>query len=160
MIKNVIVILFSTILVTALLNVASIFTEAQFSNVDGGAAVFASDNSPQAQACRGAGGTWDGGECVGADGESADLEDIIVNIANILLGIIGVVAVLMLIIGGVRYVASAGDSKAIEGAKNTILYAIIGIVVAFLSWAAVSFVTDQLGGGEESSQIEEHIVST
>ncbi|MEX0749023.1 MAG: hypothetical protein WD467_02000 [Candidatus Saccharimonadales bacterium] len=65
-------------------------------------------------------------------------------VANILLLLLGAIAVIMLIIGGFRYVVSGGDSSAVEGAKNTILYAIIGIIVAFLSWAAVDFVIDQL----------------
>ena len=49
-----------------------------------------------------------------------------------------------LIIGGIRYVVSGGDQGAVTSAKNTILYAIIGIVIAFLAFAAVRFVTDQL----------------
>ena len=47
---------------------------------------------------------------------------------------------LFLIIGGLRYVISNGDPKAVEAAKNTILYSIMGIVVAILSFAAVQFV--------------------
>lgn len=77
-------------------------------------------------------------------GTGGDLFSIFQTIANILLILIGAVAVIMLIIGGFRYVTSAGDSSAIEGAKNTILYAIIGIVVAFLAYAAVDFLIDQL----------------
>jgi hypothetical protein len=69
---------------------------------------------------------------------------IFITITNILLFIIGAVAVVMLIIGGIRYVVSAGDQNAVTSAKNTILYAIIGIVVAFLAYAAVNFVTAQL----------------
>ena len=69
---------------------------------------------------------------------------IFVTITNILLFIIGAIAVIMLIIGGVRYVISSGDQTAVTNAKNTILYAIIGIVVAFLAFAAVNFVTGQL----------------
>ncbi|PSO43827.1 hypothetical protein BRC21_02340 [Candidatus Saccharibacteria bacterium SW_7_54_9] len=65
-------------------------------------------------------------------------------VANILLLVTGAVAVIMLIIGGFRYVVSGGDSNAVQGAKDTILYAIIGIVVAFLAFAAINFVTEQL----------------
>jgi hypothetical protein len=65
-------------------------------------------------------------------------------IANIMLLLIGAVAVIMLLIGGIRYVISGGDSNAVQGAKNTILYAIIGIVVAFLAFAAINFLTQQL----------------
>lgn len=78
------------------------------------------------------------------DGAEGNLMDIFTTIANILLFILGAVAVIMLIIGGFRYVVSGGDSSAVEGAKNTILYAIIGIIVAFLAFAAVNFVVDQL----------------
>lgn len=65
-------------------------------------------------------------------------------ITNILLFLIGAIAVIMLIIGGVRYVISGGDQAQVTSAKNTILYAIVGIIVAFLAYAAVSFVTTQL----------------
>jgi len=65
-------------------------------------------------------------------------------ITNILLFLIGAISVIMLIIGGIRYVLSNGDSNAVVGAKNTILYAIIGIVVAFLAYGAVNFIITQL----------------
>jgi multisubunit Na+/H+ antiporter MnhB subunit len=54
--------------------------------------------------------------------------------------IIGAISVIMLIIGGIRYVVSGGDSGAVTSAKNTILYAIVGIVVAILAYALVNFV--------------------
>jgi hypothetical protein len=65
-------------------------------------------------------------------------------IANILLFLVGAISVIMLIIGGVRYVVSGGDQNQVTGAKNTIMYAIIGIVIAFLAFAAVNFVVTQL----------------
>lgn len=68
-------------------------------------------------------------------------------IANTLIFLVGAIAVLFLIIGGLRYVISQGDPKNVEGAKNTILYAIVGIVVAILSYAAVQFVLNALGKG-------------
>ncbi|QQG50857.1 MAG: hypothetical protein HZB75_05060 [Candidatus Saccharibacteria bacterium] len=61
-------------------------------------------------------------------------------ITNVLLFIIGAISVIMLIIGGIRYVVSGGDSGAVTSAKNTILYAIVGIVVAILAYALVNFV--------------------
>lgn len=61
-------------------------------------------------------------------------------ITNVLLFIIGAVSVIMLIIGGIRYTISQGDSSAVTSAKNTILYSIIGIIVAILAYAAVNFV--------------------
>ena len=65
-------------------------------------------------------------------------------IANTLIFIVGAVAVIMLIIGGLRYVLSAGDSKNVTAAKDTILYAIVGIVVALLSFALIQFVVGQI----------------
>lgn len=65
-------------------------------------------------------------------------------ISNILIFLVGAIAVIMLIWGGLQYVISAGDSKRVENAKSTILYAIIGIVIAILAFAIVNFVTGQL----------------
>lgn len=73
-----------------------------------------------------------------------DLLSLIEKITNAILGLVGVVAVLFLIIGGFQYIVSAGNPEAIEKAKNTILYAIIGIVVCLLSYAVVSFIIAQL----------------
>lgn len=61
-------------------------------------------------------------------------------ITNVLLFIIGAVSVVMLIIGGFRYTVSQGDSQALTSAKNTILYSIIGIIVALLAYGVVNFV--------------------
>lgn len=61
-------------------------------------------------------------------------------ITNVLLFLIGAISVIMLIVGGIRYVVSGGDSTAVQNAKNTILYAIVGVVVAILAYAVVNFV--------------------
>lgn len=63
-------------------------------------------------------------------------------ITNVLLFLIGAISVIMLIIGGIRYTLSGGDSSAVTAAKNTILYAIVGIIVAVLAFAIVNFVLD------------------
>lgn len=73
----------------------------------------------------------------GCDGSATP---IFKTITNVLLFIIGAVSVIMLIIGGIRYTISQGDSSAVTSAKNTILYSIIGIIVAILAFAAVNFV--------------------
>lgn len=66
-------------------------------------------------------------------------------VVNVLLFIIGAISVIMLIIGGIRYTVSAGDSNAVTGAKNTILYAIVGLLVAFFAFAIVNWIiTDAL----------------
>ena len=66
------------------------------------------------------------------------------NIINTALFVIGGIAVLMLIYGGIRYTISGGDEKAITSAKNTILYAVIGIIVAVVAYAIVNFVINAL----------------
>ena len=68
------------------------------------------------------------------------LGDIIANITKVLLFLMGAISVIMIIIGGFRYVTSQGDQTQVQSAKNTILYSIVGIVVAILAYAAVNFV--------------------
>lgn len=104
----------------------------------------------QRAVCVGAGGTWDASEGTCSDGGD-DLSSLFATVANILLFIIGAIAVIMLIVGGFRYVTSGGDPNAISGAKNTILYAVVGIVVAFLAWAAVDFLVESLMDGQAST---------
>ena len=67
-------------------------------------------------------------------------------VVNTILFVIGAIAVLMLIIGGIRYVTSAGNQDAVTGAKNTIMYAIVGLLIAIIAFAAVNFIVQQLGG--------------
>lgn len=61
-------------------------------------------------------------------------------VTNVLLFIIGGVAVIMIIVGGLRYITSGGNSANVTAAKNTILYALVGVIVAILAFAAVNFV--------------------
>lgn len=61
-------------------------------------------------------------------------------ISSVLLFIVGAVAVIMIVIGGLRYVISGGDATQVQAAKNTILYALVGIIIAILAYAAVNFV--------------------
>ena len=78
-------------------------------------------------------------DCLFASDE-CDGTPIFQTITNVLLFVIGAVSVIMLIIGGIRYTISQGDSTAVTSAKNTILYAVIGIIVALLAFAIVNFV--------------------
>lgn len=68
-------------------------------------------------------------------------------ITNVLLYVLGAVSVIMIIIGGLRYVVSGGNSANVTAAKNTILYAIVGIIVALLSYAIINFVLGSFTGG-------------
>lgn len=61
-------------------------------------------------------------------------------IVNTLLYVLGAISVIVIIIGGIRYTISMGDAKNVEAAKSTILYAVVGLVVAILAYAIVNFV--------------------
>lgn len=78
--------------------------------------------------------------CDDQGGAGQSVEALIQTIINVLLFIIGAVAVIMIIVGGFRYVTSNGDSSALTGAKNTILYAVIGLIVAIFAYAIVNWV--------------------
>ena len=85
----------------------------------------------------------EGAEAARCDGCPADLfgdSGVFKQITNTILYIVGIIAVIMLIIGGIKYVVSGGDAKKVTDAKNTVLYAIIGLVIAFLAFAIVNFV--------------------
>ena len=85
-----------------------------------------------------------GADSVKNDDDSGDLAGTIKSVINILLFITGMVAVLFIVIGGLRYVTSNGDQNATSSAKNTILYAVIGLVVAIMAYAIVNFVLENL----------------
>lgn len=66
--------------------------------------------------------------------------DTLVSVVNALLGLLGVTAVIFIIIGAIMYITSAGDAGATTKAKDTILFAIVGLVIAALSFGIVNFV--------------------
>lgn len=79
------------------------------------------------------------GECLTQDPAEA-MNNVIRTIINILSLVVGVVAVIMIVIGGFRYIISGGDSGNVTAAKNTILYAIVGLVIVALAQVIVRFV--------------------
>lgn len=72
------------------------------------------------------------------------VNDTITTVINILSLVIGVVAVIMVIIGGFKYIISSGDSNAINSAKNTVLFALVGLVIVALAQVIVRFVLDKV----------------
>lgn len=82
----------------------------------------------------------------GADTNFFENDGFFERIANFLIFLVGALSVIFLIIGGLRYVISSGNSSQVESAKNTILYAIVGLVVAIASFAIVRFIVSQFGG--------------
>lgn len=102
------------------------------------ALVAANHTAAHTAVCEGIGKT--GGDC--GDDES-ELNKAVQAVVNILSIVVGVVAVIMIIIGGLKYVTSSGDSNKVSSAKNTILYAIVGLVIVALSQFIVRFVLDR-----------------
>lgn len=74
------------------------------------------------------------------DNKEEDANNLIGVLVNTLLFLVGALSTVMIIVGGIFYATSAGDSSKITKAKNTIMYAVVGLVVAFVAYAIVNWV--------------------
>lgn len=98
--------------------------------------------------------------CQGS-GDSAELSGVIVGIINGIVAVLGIVAAIFIVVGGVNYMTSQGDPGKTKKAKDTILYATIGLIIAALAFAIVNFVVVNVlkdndgGGGSETSETTE-----
>lgn len=94
------------------------------------------------QAAGGGGGGGSGLHPVTAPAgtSSSELPDAILAIVNGFLILVGIIAGIILIYGGIQYVVSRGDDQAVSKAKSTILYAVVGLIVVGLAAAIVNFV--------------------
>lgn len=79
-------------------------------------------------------------------GGTGDIQGRIIDILNVIIGMLSVVCVIVIVIGGVQYMTSTGDAGKVKKAKDTIMYAIIGLVVCGLAAVIVNFVVKQLLG--------------
>lgn len=96
----------------------------------------------------------DGANSARGTDQAADLfgsAGIFTTITNVLLFVVGAISVIMVIIGGLRYILSGGNNANVTSAKNTVLYAIIGIVVALFAYAIVNFVLSSFAPGATGS---------
>jgi hypothetical protein len=92
--------------------------------------------------CDGSQGVAGGASCV-STGQNQTLfgqGGLFTNVINTILFVLGAASVIMIVYGGIRYTISGGDSSSVTAAKNTILYAVIGLVVALLAFAISNFV--------------------
>lgn len=94
-----------------------------------------------------AAGLWDGCEnvtdsviCDSYDDKDEDVNNFVGNLMDVLIWIVGVAAVIMIIVGGVKYITSGGDANKLTSAKNTILYSVVGLVVALFAYAIVTWI--------------------
>ena len=77
-------------------------------------------------------------------GKSIDGKDgLIKTVVNILLWAVGILSVIMIIFSGIRYVTSAGDAAKTKAAQNSLIYAVVGLIVAIFAWAIVNMVIDK-----------------
>jgi magnesium-transporting ATPase (P-type) len=72
------------------------------------------------------------------------VNNLIKTIVNLLSAVVGIVAVIMIIFGGLRYITSGGNDSSVTGAKNTILYAIIGLIIVALAQVLVRFTLNKV----------------
>ncbi len=81
------------------------------------------------------------------EGEArSGINSLIQTTINIISWIVGIISVIMIIIGGLKYIMSTGDSQKVDSAKNTILYAVIGLVIVAFAQIIVLFVLDTTTG--------------
>ena len=74
------------------------------------------------------------------DGGGSNLEDSVIGIVNVVIGALGIVCVIMMIVGGINYMTSNGDSSKVKKGKDTIFYGIIGLIICILAVVIVNFV--------------------
>jgi hypothetical protein len=93
------------------------------------------------EVCKGVGLT--GADC--NDPTNSDtVQNLIADVIGVISFIVGIAAVIMIMVGGFKYITSQGDGNSISSAKNTILYAVIGLVVALFAQLIVRFVINRV----------------
>ena len=66
------------------------------------------------------------------------------SIVNILLWVVGILAVTMIVWSGFKYITSAGDTSKLASAKSTLIYAVVGLIIAIMAYAIVNFVRTEV----------------
>ncbi len=84
-------------------------------------------------------------------GDKTQATDIVKRLINLFLYAIGVLSVILIIHSGLKYVNSRGDAEGVKSAKNTLLYAVIGLIVAMLAFTIVNFVIGAFGGNSPAN---------
>ena len=116
-------------------------------------------NDAKNAVCQGLGSVTGDNGCV-ADVDDADVDSTIQTVINILSLVGGVIAVIMIIIGGIRYVTSSGDSGSTASARNTIIYALVGLVIIALAQVIVQFTVgriDDPDGSNNQSTVDDQM---
>jgi len=77
---------------------------------------------------------------------TSEIRDVASNVINILLGVLGILALVIILVGGFRWMTAAGNEENIAAAKKTIAAGIIGLIIIFFAYAIVLFVFNVVGG--------------
>lgn len=77
-------------------------------------------------------------------GRGDNVDTVVSSVVNILMWIVGIVSVVMIVVGGMKYTMSNGDANKVQSAKNTILYSVVGVVVAVTAYVIVNFVVTEV----------------
>ena len=85
----------------------------------------------------------------------AEVNNLVADVVNIFSWIVGVVAVIMIIVAGFKYITAHGDSNAISSAKTTLTYAIVGLVIAVSAQAIVQFVLKEVTEADQTTSSEQ-----
>lgn len=83
---------------------------------------------------------------VDKEGAAQNVQSIVTTVINVFSWVVGVVSVIAIILGGFKYITSGGDANGVSSAKNTILYAIVGLVIVALAQVIVRFVIGTTSG--------------
>ncbi|HTE57398.1 MAG TPA: hypothetical protein VK694_01530 [Verrucomicrobiae bacterium] len=119
-----------------LILVPAMTAHAQFNSIEGTCSaegVPTGDEAPTLCKDNEADQAVEGNSIYGADG-------ILTKVARIMSILVGIASVIVIIIGGFKYVLAAGDTTSIASAKNTIMYAVVGLVVSLVSQGIITFV--------------------
>lgn len=98
------------------------------------------------EACVNAPAEYKSQMCPGSGGNETKLQITIGSVLTAVYGLVGIIAVVFVVIGGFKYTTSQGDPGRVQQAKNTIMYALIGLAVTLLAFAITQFVLNALGG--------------
>jgi hypothetical protein len=102
-----------------------------------------SAQSASESVCKGIGVLTESGECDESSSSGPSVNSIIRTTITILSFLIGIISVIMIMVGAFKYITSGGDSGKVTSAKNTIVYALIGLVIAALAQVLVRYVLTQ-----------------
>lgn len=89
----------------------------------------------------------------GCGGNIGEIDNAIINVINAIMGIVAAVAVIAIVIGGIQYMTSVGDPGKVKRAKDTILYAVIGLVIVILAAVIVNVVINSINGNATQKPI-------